>query len=172
MDPDGEDRRVAVRRGWAAPATYGRGRANRLDPELYCSDIPTSYTICADHAKPFANDVIAEIVCSSVETSARLLSHRLYAYCLMPDHLHVMISAAESRTSTSRFLQKMKSFTTNQYHELGGVGRLWQSSARDSVLRGPEALRDSIAYMLNNPVRAQLVPRWDMWPYSRLFFEL
>jgi REP element-mobilizing transposase RayT len=112
------------------------------------------------------------MVCDSTERSAEVLGFRLYVYCLMPDHLHLLLSPAESATNVSAFLDRFKSFTTNRYWKLGGSGRLWQPSARDRLKRPSEPLETLVAYIANNPVRAGLVPRWTEWPYTKVFVDI
>jgi putative transposase len=101
-----------------------------------------------------------------------MLAFRLYVYCLMPDHLHVLVSPAESAANVSVFLDRFKSYTTNCYWKLGGTGRLWQPSARDRLKRPSESLQTLVAYIANNPVRAGLVKSWTQWPYTKVFVDL
>lgn len=172
MDQDARDHKAAVRSGVLAPATYGCGRAVRLDPDLYAADVPIHLTICAETGHPFVNDEVARMVCQSVETSAAMLSQRLLAYCLMPDHLHIVLSPADSQTQVSEFLGKFKSFTTNRYGKTTGGLRLWQYSARDRVIRKGENLATVVEYVANNPVRRGLVRYWSDWPYTKVFIDL
>jgi hypothetical protein len=44
--------------------------------------------------------------------------------------------------------------------------RLWQESYFDHIVRDEESVARQVCYVLNNPVRAGLVNRWDEWPYS------
>ncbi|MBI5866461.1 MAG: transposase [Planctomycetes bacterium] len=155
------------------PATWGRGRAVRLpDPELYASDTPIHLTIGADHGSPFAAGQIATLVCDSVEKSSELLGFRLYVYCLMPDHVHAMVSAGSTGRPISEFLQRMKSFTTRRYQALTGRRRLWQASAFDRVSRPGEDLATIVRYIADNPVRRGLVACWADWPHTRVFVDL
>ena len=156
----------------ALPATWGRGRAVRLARESYDEDIPVHLTICADAGRPFEVEAVARMVCDSIEQASRMLAFELYCYCLMPDHLHLLVSPSRSKKNVSAFLDRFKSFTTNQYWKLGSAGRLWQPSARDRVKRENEPLQTLVAYIANNPVRAGLVECWSEWPYTRVFVEV
>jgi REP element-mobilizing transposase RayT len=112
------------------------------------------------------------MVCDTLERSVQVTAHRLYGYCLMPDHLHVLVSPAESETPVRVLLDRFKSFTTNRYWKLGGSGRLWQASARDRLKRPSESLQTLVAYIVNNPVRAGLVQCWTEWPYTKVFVSI
>jgi len=153
------------------PATYGRGRAVRLESELYAMDIPVHLTICAASGCPFEQAAVAKMVCEALEQTASRMGHRLFAYCLMPDHLHVLLSPHESGTSMSGFLRRFKSFTTRRHQKATGQKRLWQYSARDRLLRPGEDLLALATYVANNPVRRELVETWTDWPYTNVFVE-
>ena len=155
------------------PSTWGRGRAVRLpDPNLYASDVPIHFTIGANNGAPFNDAMIAAMVCNSVQKSCELLHFRLFIYCLMPDHLHVVISPAESRTPASEFLRKLKSFTTRQYQLRAGESHLWQNSAFDRVIRPHEDIQAIVRYIAANPVRRELVKCWTDWPWTKVFIDL
>ena len=172
MDREAWRRKAAIESGASPPATYGRGRAVRLDSEIYAADVPVHLTICAEDGQPFVDDHVARMVCEAVEVSAAMVGQRLLVYCLMPDHLHVVVSPAESRTPVAVFLKKFKSFTTNRYQKMMPAARLWQYSARDRVKRAGEELRTLVEYIANNPVRHGLVKCWLDWPYTKVCVDL
>jgi REP element-mobilizing transposase RayT len=87
------------------------------------------------------------------------------AYCLMPDHLHLVwmgLRRESDQLNAVRFLRR---------HLTPALGpdRKWQHQAHDHVLREDERRRDAFArtcfYVLANPVRARLVERERDWPY-------
>jgi REP element-mobilizing transposase RayT len=86
------------------------------------------------------------------------------AYCLMPDHLH-LIWMGLRRDSDQ--LNAMKFLRTHLEPALGD--REWQYQAHDHVLREEERMRNAFAsfcfYTLANPVRAELVKTERDWPY-------
>jgi REP element-mobilizing transposase RayT len=153
------------------PATYGRGRAVRLDAELYATDTPIHLTVCAASGGPFGQRATAEMVCEALARTTDQLAYRLFAYCLMPDHLHVLPSPHDSETAVAVFLRRFKSFTTRRYQKATGQKRLWQYSARDRVLRKGEDLLGVATYIANNPVRRGLVEAWTDWPYTKVPVE-
>jgi REP element-mobilizing transposase RayT len=42
---------------------------------------------------------------------------------------------------------------------------VWQKGFHDHALRQEESLLSSAEYVLNNPVRAGLTDRWQLWPH-------
>jgi REP element-mobilizing transposase RayT len=86
------------------------------------------------------------------------------AYCLMPDHMHIVWMGL--RESSDQFTG-MAFLRTHLEDAL--KPRRFQSQAHDHVLREEERQRDAFAkvcfYVLNNPVRKELVAKPDVWRY-------
>lgn len=151
--------------------TYGESRALRSPCCDYASNVDIHVTLCADRGEPFGDGGVASIVCRNVEFYCRKMEFTLYGYCLMPDHLHVLLSPGESGTALSRWLDSFKSYTTHEFMKTGGLAPLWQRSAHDHVCRTGETAERVMSYVANNPVRAGLVPKWDAWPWTRVFVQ-
>ena len=88
------------------------------------------------------------------------------AYCLMPDHLHLVWMGTRRESNQ---LNAIKFLRTQIEPALGG-GRQWQHQPHDHVLREEERRRNAFAsfcfYTLANPVRAGLSKIESDWPYS------
>jgi putative transposase len=87
------------------------------------------------------------------------------AYCLMPDHLHLVWMGL--RPDTDQF-NGMAFLRTHLEPELAPAK--FQPQAHDHVLREDERRRDafrtSLAYDLQNPVLQGLVPRPEDWAFT------
>ncbi|MCA8922897.1 MAG: transposase [Planctomycetes bacterium] len=88
----------------------------------------------------------------------------LYAWCVMPDHVHALVAPRENG-SVIRWVQVLKSLTAHQARG-AGVSRLWQRGYHDHVLRMAETIPEVVRYVLENPARAGLVSRWQEWRHS------
>ena len=152
--------------------TYNRSHAVRLPDCDYAADVDIHVTLCAHAGAPFRDAATATMVCENVEFYCRRLSYRLYGYTLMPDHLHLLLSPAESGTPLQDWLRDFKSFTTHRLRRQTGRTRLWQESGHDHVCRTEETAERVLMYIVNNPVRAGLAERWDDWPWTRMFIAL
>lgn len=95
----------------------------------------------------------------------------LYAYCIMPNHVHMVVQhlikvSAESYPIT-RILQSLKRYTARECNKLlQRKGSFWQSESFDRVIRNNDELEKTISYVLNNPVKAELVGHWEEWPHN------
>jgi len=92
----------------------------------------------------------------------------LHVYCVMPDHVHVLLTPLDG-ANIVRFVQAVKSRTTHAYWALGGEGKLWQRGFFDHVVRRDESTSRIAEYILANPVRAGLVESALAYPFSRSF---
>jgi len=114
---------------------------------------------------PFCNRDLASSVVDSLLQIREKRGIKLFSYCLMPDHLHLLLSLHGSGVSLSDVMRDFKSFTTRAAWSQG-VPRLWQRGYYEHVVRDEIELRETLAYVRNNPVRAGLVDRADAYPYS------
>jgi len=150
--------------------TWGKSRSNRLAHYDYSADRPIHVTICTEKKQDiFSSKVNAEIVIGELLKSAKDLGFRILCYCLMPDHLHVILSPGDSINPLSKFLNIFKGRTTVIFREMEGLSKIWQRSAFDHVVRADEDLRAIIKYIMNNPVRKDITEKADDYPYCRWF---
>lgn len=151
--------------------TYGRSRAVRLEGFDYSSDLPIHLTLSTEKSV-FLNPDLAQLVCDSIEACSCKTNYRLFGYCLMPDHLHVLLSPVACGKPIDDWLRDFKSYTTNRFMRMGGSPPLWQRSAHDHICRGTETAETVLIYIANNPVRHGLVDDWRKWPWTKMFIEL
>lgn len=152
--------------------TYGNSRAVRYPDCDYSGKIDVHLTICADRGEPFRDEALARVVCENVEFYSTKLGYRLYGYCLMPDHLHVLLSPTTPGKPIRLWLREFKSFTTNRFQKIAGRRVLWQRSAHDHVCRDGETAENVLTYIVNNPVRNGLIEHWRNWPWTKVFIEM
>ncbi|HVP81394.1 MAG TPA: transposase [Thermodesulfobacteriota bacterium] len=150
--------------------TWGRSRSNRLPNYDYSKDRPVHVTVCTDNKENiFDLQTHARIVIDELLRAAKDVRFRMLCYCLMPDHLHVIVSPGESSLTVSKFLNIFKGRTTAVFREKKDLKKIWQRSAFDHVIRTEENLKGVIEYIRNNPVRKGIVENADDYPYSKSF---
>jgi putative transposase len=92
----------------------------------------------------------------------------VHAYCLMPDHVHVLIQGTRSHCRLQTFISRWKQMTGFKFRD-GSGNYFWQKGFYDCVLRKSGDI-DSVAwYVWMNPVRAKIVRRPNEYPYSGSF---
>jgi putative transposase len=93
-------------------------------------------------------------------------SYELLSYCLMPNHVHMVVLLPDGAPPLVRTLQRLKGYTALQANKLlGRTGAFWQAESYDHVVRAGE-LERIISYIVDNPVKAGLVDDWQQWPFT------
>jgi putative transposase len=77
------------------------------------------------------------------------------AYCLMPDHVHLLVGALAVSSNLAPFVKAFKQVTGFEFERRTGE-RLWQRYYYDHVLRPKDDLNCVAWYIWLNPVRAGL----------------
>jgi REP element-mobilizing transposase RayT len=127
------------------------------------------FTICAyKQSKPFVVAELNEAVVATVLAERFGLGMGLYVYCLMPDHLHVLIGPKEPGRSMLTFIDQFKGKSTRVSWAHGWPGKLWQPRSYDHLVRRAEDLRAIAEYISDNPVRKGLVESSQDYRWSGL----
>jgi len=141
-------------------------RLRHLD---YASSRAYFITVCAaDGRCAFSDTRTAEKALEVLKKARERNSYKIYAYCLMPDHLHLLVNPGDSGVAVSRFLQTFKS-QTGYWYKREHEGNLWQRGFYDHVVRKSEDLAKIAQYILNNPVRKNLTENADDYPFSGMW---
>ena len=150
------------------PRKPNRPRNKRLDRELYAqANRVTFITICALRPpEPFVADALNLALVELLRENQFKDQCLIYTFCLMPDHLHYLISPQNDGSSVLTFTDRFKGRVMPLVRKHGWPGKLWQERYCDHIVREDEDLRAIALYILNNPVRKGLVERAGDWPYS------
>jgi putative transposase len=141
-------------------------KSNRVTEFDYSSERAYFTTICTHNKNKTFNDttLVVQLV-DLLKTYEDKLKFKVYVYCFMPDHLHLLINPADSGKSIPSIIGGYKSLSTKIAWKQGIKGKLWQSRYYDHILRKNEDLMDVGTYILNNPVRKSLVGKWEDYPF-------
>jgi len=110
----------------------------------------------------FCDDRLA---CESVAESICMLHGsrwRVLAYCLMPDHLRILILSRNG--SHLEFARLLKGRTISGLRKLG-YRRVWEKDIWSRQIRREEDLAGSIAHLLASRVRARIAWSWPAYPW-------
>lgn len=87
-------------------------------------------------------------------------------YCVMPNHLH-FIMVLLRHWELGALMQSFGSFTGHEINRrLGRHGTVWDSGYYDHAIRDEAEFETRLAYLHDNPVRAELVEHAEDWPFS------
>ncbi|MBK9248199.1 MAG: transposase [Ignavibacteria bacterium] len=90
------------------------------------------------------------------------------AYCLMPTHFHLLVRVtSENMLGLQRSFGKLLSSYTQGFNKkYGRNGSLFQQNSCAKHIDNENYLITLIAYIHQNPIRAQLVEKPEEWIYS------
>ncbi len=87
------------------------------------------------------------------------------AYVVMPDHIHALLRP-EAGAPIGKIVAFIKHVSMKAIKRDGHAGRVWEERFYDRVMRTEDELRNAIAYIHANPVRAGLCPDEREWRWS------
>lgn len=118
-----------------------------------------------------------------VKNLPRTRSARLIAYCVMANHVHILIDTGVQLSGDF----ELTSWETLNYEPLSNImkkikgpsamyanrmlkrsGKFWQRESYDHYVRSNEELPRIVKYILQNPVKARLVQEWERFPFTFL----
>ena len=95
---------------------------------------------------------------------------RLLAYCLMPNHFHLVLYPKQDG-DVQKFMQWITLTHTQRWHVQNktiGSGHLYQGRYKSFLIEQDKHLLSVIRYVERNPLRAKLVKRVESWEFSSL----
>ena len=142
----------------------------RLQEEIYeKTNLPCSITVgTSGKVRVFENQDFVKCCMRLLENLCESLSMKLYAYCFMPDHVHFIV-AVQGKTSIIDLIAAFKSKSTKESWKFGYEGKIYQRRFYDHFIRKDEGLNNAITYVLNNPVRKNMIEDWKKYAFSKCF---
>jgi putative transposase len=139
-------------------------KKNRLPLEVYKGQQAYSLTLTTHSRRPwFRGGVLAQYCLKCLASSADGCGFSVYAYCFMPDHVHLLVGGQTDESDLVDFVKRFKQLTgwwfLNRYRAgslKASPTPLWQRSYHDRVLRAEQDVRVIAEYIIANPVRAGL----------------
>ena len=91
----------------------------------------------------------------------------IYAYCLMPNHVHLVLESPSGVKAMSSFMHGLNhTYAMIFNNEYNRVGHLWQNRYKNFAVLKDEYLVNLISYVELNPIRAGLVSRPEDYQWS------
>ena len=135
------------------------------------------YMLAKDKSFPqLLNDtLVVEHVISSI-TFYDQERINLIAYCIMPNHVHLLLKPLEDtkgeKTSLANIMQSIKGYSAlNINRALNRKGAFWQKEYYDHVIRDDIELARCLNYIVNNPVKAGIAKHWKDWQHTLIKAE-
>jgi putative transposase len=128
-----------------------------LDDFVYIGRIPYFLTICTHNRhrafddREFAHEAIAKLL-----RTAKRFGFAVYAYCLMPDHVHLVLLGLRDDSDFCAFVKSWNTQTGYLWRQRHHT-KLWQGGYFEHILRSDVSIYLAAQYVAMNPVRAGFV---------------
>lgn len=143
-----------------------REKRHRLPEAAYHGRIAVAFTACEKERRCLLANQLAFAAITDCLTEAAKLHHCVVGiYTVMPDHLHALIVGTEENSrpkdAMSMFKHRSQFRLSQLFPEFD-----WQDNFYDRIVRKSEGWAQCVRYFALNPVRAELAPDIDSWPYT------
>ncbi len=100
-----------------------------------------------------------------------LFDVKLYGYCLMPNHFHLVVHVAnlEAISAYMHFVEREHACDLRECYRSKGHGHVFQRRYWNDLVESDGRLIRLIRYVEANPVRAGLVAAPEAWEWSSLW---
>jgi len=141
-------------------------KRNRLPRAAYLGRRWYFITICTKDREPlFSDPRLTNLILDALRAKCDTESFNVYAYCFMPDHLHLELVVLSDSSDLVAMLRGFKGLST-ALSRGSGVTNLWQKGFYDHVLREGENENAVAWHVFSNPVRKGLARDPREWPRS------
>lgn len=134
---------------------------SQLEAELHRNDFGPTW---------LANPKVAQVISEALFfRNGKVFD--LHAFCIMSNHIHIVfrniVPDGGKAEPISKIMKLFKSFTARQSNlVIGRSGSFWTPESYDRQIRNRLEWERIIWYVINNPVKAKLVDRWENWPWT------
>jgi len=144
----------------------------RLPAERYVGRQLYFVTLCFHNRRRLGrNAAIARWITDELRKHAAACAFFIHAYCVMPDHVHILAAGASETSNMIKFVVRFKQETAREF--LRRTRRpLWQFKYYDHILRGRDSADRVAWYIWSNPVRKGLCATPMAYPFLGSFTEM
>jgi len=144
----------------------------RLPSENYRGRRMYFVTLCFHRRRRFGkNSRIARWLIAALREHAASSDFFVHAYCVMPDHMHILAAAAADDSNLVKFVESFKQATAIDFARRV-QRRLWQFKYYDRILRASDSTDRVAWYVWLNPVRAGLCSKPIDYAFLGSFTEI
>jgi putative transposase len=139
-------------------------------PRAFLAGTPTQITARGVDDQPiFLSDLDRYELLALLREVTEQVGWQVLCWCLMTTHYHLYVVVPEDEARVSWALQKANSVYAREFNgRHRRRGHLFGARFTDTVSQSDGHARNTISYILDNPVRAGMVQRFDEWDWSGL----
>lgn len=123
-------------------------------------------TVTKNRIEIFRDPKSCKILLVTIEYFKLILDYRLYGFCIMPEHLHLIIHPF-GKYNFSYIMKMLKGSFARKLNKINAKeGKIWQKGFYDECILDSYELLKKLEYLHNNPVKANLVSSPEEFLYS------
>jgi putative transposase len=119
---------------------------------------------CARRRRVFAKPQNAQWIVDELRREAAEHRFAVYAYCVMPDHLHMLVRGTEATSGLLLFVKVFKKKTAFEFEKRFHTV-LWQKKYYDHLVRPKDSVEGVAGYIWMNPVRQGICASPQDYPF-------
>jgi putative transposase len=123
---------------------------------------------CAERRLTFGDSGRASWIIDHLRRESAAHGFAVHAYCVMPDHLHVLVMGLDETSDLLVFLKQLKQKSGYEFRRKFHL-YLWQKKFYDHILRQEDSVPRVAGYIWMNPVRKGFCSDPREYPYSGSF---
>jgi len=145
---------------------FVKEQKHRLPHEFYTGYTIVSYTKCVKNRKPlfteqsifkvFEEYLLKELINGECDA---------FIYLFMPDHAHFLISGKSHQADSLKVMYRFSQRTGDWLSKHKPSFR-WQKDFYDHILRKEDVVEKHVRYILENPIRKNIVNNWKKYPFK------
>jgi putative transposase len=139
-----------------------------MPPKRKTADNMTYHLVtrCNNKEHKFKSDKHFDRYLSMLQSAKRKFGFKLYAYCLMRNHVHIImeVKKAEELMNIMAWINWRYAIWYNRSNNL--TGHFWEDRFYSSAITSDEYLLACMRYLDLNPVRARITETQNAWKYS------
>jgi len=116
-----------------------------------------------------------EICLDAIKRTQKFHPFELVAYCVMPEHLHLLVSLPDGQIDYSTINKELKKRVTKEIRRQRNNPDLvvWQDRFHEHTIRNQQDLKIHFDYIHYNPIKHGYVVNLDDWKWSSFgyYFE-
>ena len=117
-----------------------------------------------ERRKTFTDPAVVASALKHFQRTSHTSAFAILAYCVMPDHVHLLVEGTTSNSDLVKFVKRLKQSSGQAYSEREKQ-RLWQEGYHDRVLRPTDDAKTIARYIVANPVGGGLALSPADYPY-------
>jgi putative transposase len=122
-------------------------------------------TSTKERLRIFEEEGTSEILLDVLRENREAWGYKLFAYVVMPDHIHLLIQP-KSDKKISKILNQIKGVSSRKINLILKQEHVWQKGFYDFTIYSDKKFQEKFNYIHFNPVKWKIVKRAEDYPFS------